>query len=149
MSVFFVHDAGRPNVTPLDRKFRVRDIPPTEELSSTQKIHPKQESNPEDFKRYMKTAGDAKAPPDEALSQAKQQAQQQAAAAYQTEKSLQSPFGRVKDIMSTPVLSIDQGKSLKDAWKIMAKYEISHLVILNEQLQYCGMLSEKKIPLMN
>lgn len=137
MTVFFVHDVGKGIVTPLDRKFRVRDIPPTDELSDISKVHPKDESNPDDFKEHSqdKQATYSEATPNK----------QRAISAYQETKPARSPLGRVKNIMSAPVLSINKDKSLEDAWRIMQKYEIHHLVILDDEQKYCGMLSEKKI----
>ncbi len=137
MAVFFVHDLGKGLVTPLDRKFRVRDIPPTEELNEIQKVHPKTESEPEDFKDHRRKEKHAAA---ESASTEKK-----AISAYQEMKPARSPLGRVKNIMSSPVLSINKDKTLEDAWRIMQKYEIHHLVILDEAQRYCGMLSEKKI----
>lgn len=137
MAVFFVHDVGKGIVTPLDRKFRVRDIPPTEELSEISKVHPKDESNPDDFKEHTQD--------DRRFSSEPSPNKQKAISAYQQVKLERSPLGRVKNIMSTPVLSISKDKSLEDAWRIMQKYEIHHLVILDEEQKYCGMLSEKKI----
>lgn len=137
MAVFFVHDVGKGIITPLDRKFRVRDIPPTDEVSETQKVRPKTESNPDEFKDYHQTE---KHPTEDASRNKKK-----AISAYQEVKPARSPLGRVKNIMSSPVLSISKNKSLEDAWRIMEKYEIHHLVILDDNQKYCGMLSEKKI----
>lgn len=137
MAVFFVHDVGKGIVTPLDRKFRVRDIPPTEELSEISKVHPKAETNPDDFKDHHKEG--SLTPPEHKPSN------QKAISAYQDSKPARSPLGRVKNIMSSPVLSINKDKSLVDAWRIMQKYEIHHLIILDDEQRYCGMLSEKNI----
>ena len=49
MPVFFVHDVNHGIVKPLDRKFRVREISPVQEASSTQAIHPKTDSHFSDF----------------------------------------------------------------------------------------------------
>jgi predicted transcriptional regulator len=137
MAVFFVHDVGKGIVTPLDRKFRVRDIPPTEELSDISRVHPKNESNPDDFKEHPQHKRQRQA---ESTNTKKR-----AISAYLETKPVHSPLGRVKNIMSSPVLSINKDKNLEDAWRIMQKYEIHHLVILDDNLKYCGMLSEKRI----
>ena len=74
------------------------------------------------------------------------QPNQQAAEYYQnTEANSFKNLGQVKDIMTSPILSINQAKSLADAWHIMEKYEIHHLAIVNDNGAYIGMLSEKKI----
>jgi len=136
MPVFFVHDiGGKGLVTPLDRKFRVRDIPPTEEINEIPKIHPKNESSPNEYESSA-----------EREKNATRSANQQAAQYYQQSQTKAfTNLGRVKDIMSSPVLTITQDKSLEDAWRIMQKYEIHHLLIVNAEKAYCGMLSEKKI----
>ena len=137
MPVFFVHDVGRGIVTPLDRKFRLREIEPAEELSEVQRIHPKTETNPEDFNAYGKK--------DKHHFTKPSTSQQKAISAYQEARPDRSPLGRVKDIMTSPVLNINKGNTLEDAWRIMQKHEIHHLVVLDEEQKYCGMLSEKKI----
>jgi predicted transcriptional regulator len=137
MAVFFVHDVGKGIVTPLDRKFRVRDIQPTEELADISKIHPKDESHPDDYKKHRSRA--YQAPNKDTANK------QKAIAAYQDSKPAGSYLGQVKDIMSSPVLSINKDKRLLDAWRILQKYEIHHLVILDDEQKYCGMLSEKNI----
>lgn len=137
MAVFFVHDVRTGLVTPLDRKFRVRDIPPADELTEIQKVHSKAETDPEDFKDHRQKSKQKPAEPSAS--------QQKAISAYQEVKPARSPLGRVKNIMSSPVLSISKDKTLEDAWRIMQKYEIHHLVILDEEQKYCGMLSDKKI----
>jgi CBS domain-containing protein len=137
MPVFFVHDVRQGLVTPLDRKFRVRDIPPVDEVSKSQKIHDKNESNPKEYHSPHK---------DHAQYRQAQPKNPLAEQYYQAENSA-SPdsLGCVRDIMSSPVLSITQDHSLADAWKMMAKYEIHHLIILNDNNSYCGLLSEKSI----
>jgi len=134
MAVFFVHDVGSGLVTPLDRKFRVRDIPPTDELNETPRIHDKKSS---DAREYQS--------PDQKESLSKRPAQQAAEYYRQAQDKSFIGLGRVKDIMSSPILSIQQDRSLSDAWLIMEKYEIHHLAIVNNENAYCGMLSEKKI----
>ncbi len=133
MSVFFVHDPGLGIVAPLDRKFRVRDIPPTEPVQSTNKIHEKAEPDP-----YQSATQSKKA----AQHYSKEALEEYTA---QRDSTNSQQFGRVKDIMSKPVLTIQSSQSLLDAWYKLEKYEISHLLIMSDTQQYCGMLSEKKM----
>lgn len=137
MPVFFVHDVGKGIVTPLDRKFRLREIEPTDELNEIPKIHPKTETNSDDFKGYQQKNKPHYTKPSAS--------QQKAISAYQEVKPDRSPLGKVKNIMSTPVISIAKDETLEEAWRLMQKHEIHHLVVLDEEQQYCGMLSEKKM----
>lgn len=137
MAVFFVHDVGKGIVTPLDRKFRLREIEPTEELNEIQRIHPKTGTNPEDFKGSQQKG--------KHQSFEANASQQKAIAAYQETRPARTPLGRVKSIMTSPVISISKYKTLEDAWKLMQQHGIHHLVILDGQQNYCGMLSEKTI----
>lgn len=120
MPVFFVHDPAQGIVTPLDRKYRVRDIPPTSELTEINRIHPKIESSLPDQQRSP-------------------------AQAYEDNADKFQGLGRVVDFMSHPVLSIEQSKSLNQAWLEMSKYEIHHLVIVDADNALVGMLTESAI----
>lgn len=123
MPVFFIHDPAQGIVTPLDRKYRVRDIPPTSELTEINRIHPKVESTPTET--YYKHSG---------------------AQSYEQNIGLQEGgLGLVSDYMSHPILSITQDKTLSHAWAKMIKYEIHHLAIVNEQQELVGMLTESAI----
>lgn len=135
MSVFFVHDVGRGIVSPLDRKFHVREIPPTEEIQATQRIHEKRESNPEEYRQAQNPSAPQK----------NKKASEAVSSYQQNQTHTTQHYGYVRDFMSHPVLTISNEKSLYDAWKVMEKYEIHHLIILDQQQRYCGLLSEKKI----
>lgn len=136
MSVFFVHDVGKGIVSPLDRKFNVRDIPPTEEIQASHRIDEKRESHSEDYRHKEQ-------PPSE---QQKFRKATEAVSNYQQNQTdTTQQYGYVRDFMSQPVLTIGDDKSLFDAWKVMERYEIHHLVVLDQQERYCGLLSEKKI----
>lgn len=149
MPVFFVHDVNHGIVTPLDRKFRVREINPVQEVNATPAIHPKQETNSEDFKhhydqlkRQPASENDKKKTPGQSTNEHNQKAIQ----AYQDHApQAKLSLGRVKDIMSHPAISIFQDQNLDSAWQLMQQHEINHLVILNDQYQYTGLLSEKLI----
>jgi len=134
MAVFFVHDVGRGIVTPLDRKFRVRDIPPTDELTEISATHAKTESDPKNYPDVNEQKNHS------------QGSNQQAIESYQnTQSNNVMNLGKVKDIMSSPILTMKQDQNLAEAWHLMQKYEIHHLVIVNDDNAYSGMLSEKKI----
>lgn len=141
MSVFYVHDASRGIITPLDRKFHTRSIEPTEQLSNIQASH-------QDFSSLVSDnliPGQSRPP----VSQKHQQASQ----AYQANDSSDEEhpkdnglnLGVVEDIMSSPVLSATTAQNLNEAWKLMQRYEIHHLAITDEQQDYCGLISEKSI----
>lgn len=134
MPVFFVHDVGKGVVTPLSRKFRVREISPTEELTEVQAIHPKKET---DFNEYL---------PEPAHKKPPERSNKLAAELYrETQSGDHLKLGKVKDIMSTPVLTAKKNQTLGEAWHMMQKYEIHHLAIVDENEALCGMLSEKVI----
>ena len=144
MPVFFVHDVNHGIVKPLDRKFRVREISPAEEVSSSQAIHEKTDSDLSDFQTIHSN------------TRKEQGGQQQKKSSESTQKAIQayqenipaSPrlnLGKVKDIMSQPIIKIFQDQSLESAWVIMQEHTIHHLIILDDAYHYCGMLSEKLI----
>lgn len=140
MTLFYINNAGPEPLKPLSRKFRVREILPTEEPSSSQAIHTKNES---DFSNVL-----AKALPRKAQDQKTNQehSQQQAAQAYRDNQSdSQLNLGKVRDIMSKSVLTMQIGQTLGEAWRLMQKYEIHHLPVLDPDGRLCGMLSESLI----
>lgn len=144
MSVFFVHDVNHGIVRPLDRKFRVREINPVDQVSKSQTVHPKNESNISDFQGIVE---DSHRNRQQASEQKPEQKKLKAIQTYQ-ENIPDSPklsLGKVKDIMSDPVIKIFQDQTLDAAWNLMQKNEIHHLVILNDAFEYCGLLSEKNI----
>jgi len=141
MTLFYINNAGPEPLKPLSRKFRVREILPTDELSKTQPTHSKGES---DFSDVL-----AKTVQEKPLDHHKNQdhsTQQQAAQAYRdTQTDSQLNFGKVRDIMSNPVFTIQKTQTLGEAWSLMQKYEIHHLPVLDTEGMLCGMLSEKLI----
>jgi len=140
MSVFYVHDASRGIITPLDRKFRVREISPTDELTAVQALHRKDTAHiPEQLNDQQTTQSDTQTPSNKVASQAYQSASDPDPIG----KALD--LGRVEDIMTTPVLTADTTQSLADAWQTMQKYEIHHLAIIDALGDFCGMISEKNI----
>jgi CBS domain-containing protein len=144
MAVFFVHDVNHGIVKPLDRKFRVREINPVQEVSSSQAIHPKTSSDLSDFQTIHSNTNK-----EQANQQQKQPFEntQKAIQAYQ-ENIPASPklsLGKVKDIMSQPIITCFQDQTLEAAWRLMQEYGIHHLIILDDAQHYCGMLSEKLI----
>jgi len=140
MPLFYIHSAGTEPVKPLSRKFRVREILPTDELSKTQAIHSKEES---DFGDVLSKAKKGKTQDDEAQEHSNQQL---AAQTYRdTQTGSQLNLGTVRDIMSSPVLTIKKSQTLGEAWGMMQKYEIHHLAIVDTDESLCGMLSEKLI----
>ena len=137
MAVFFVHDPGVGIITPLDKKYSVRGIPPTDQLSDIQPVHRKTESNSDDYPKPLNPDGQAKR-----LSPT----QRNAAQHYQeANRQHELQLGQVKDIMSSPVLAANLDQTLADAWKLMQKYEIHHLPIEDRYHNLCGMLSEKTV----
>jgi len=140
MPVFFVQDVASGIVTPLDKKFRIRDIQATEKLSETPAIHNKIQSDANEYPSQHSPASNEQREATPPLNQNARQSYQQAQA--QNEPQL----GKVKDIMSSPVLTIPLNSNLSEAWKILQKYEIHHLAIIDQQDRLCGLLSEKSIP---
>ncbi len=126
MPVFFIHDPAKGIVTPLDRRFNIRDIPPATELTPSAGIHPT-------------TDGDGKQEQPPARRAAINREATQAYA--ETKEAAPEELGVVRDIMTHPVLSISIDKNLAEAWELMKRYEIHHLVVVNEQHKLCGMLS--------
>lgn len=144
MSVFFVHDVNHGIVKPLDRKFRVREINPVDEVSKSQKIHAKENSDPGKFQRISQKENNEQ---QRSKLQPSQDKAQKAIQTYQENipESSKLNLGKVKDIMSDSIIKIFQDQSLADAWKVMLEHDISHLIILNDAFEYCGLLSEKTI----
>jgi len=141
MPLFYIHSAGTEEpIKPLSRKFRVREILPTDELSKTQATHSKKES---DFSEVLSKAKQGTIQEDDTQEHSNQQ---QAAQAYRdTQTGSKLNLGKVRDIMSSPVLTIKKSQTLGEAWGIMQKYEIHHLAIVDTEEMLCGMLSEKLI----
>lgn len=138
MPVFFVHDAAKGIITPLDKKFRLRDVREAEQLSETPAIHSKIQSNVKEY-ASQSTSDENKHGSDAASLN------QSAGRSYQQVQNDILP-GRVKDIMSQPALTVSRESSLAEAWLILQKYEIHHLAIVDQNKRLCGMLSEKTLP---
>lgn len=127
MAVFFVHDPARGIVTPLDRRYHLRDIPPTSELTETNAIHDK-------------LSDDTSAESYQSLGK-KHRAAKQAYAQTSSHASLR--LGKVREVMSAPVISIARTQRLADAWQMMQRHDIRHLAIVDDTGRLCGMLSEQ------
>jgi CBS domain-containing protein len=143
MPVFFVHDVNHGIVKPLDRKFRVREINPVNEVAKSQAVHSKEDSNQSDFQSIYPKSDDEQSNSE----QKKSPDRSKAIKSYQ--ENIPPPsklsLGKVKDIMSSPVVKIFHDKTLASAWSLMLEHDIHHLIILNDEYQYCGLLSEKLI----
>tara|TARA_R110001599_G_scaffold200653_1_gene397413 strand:- start:96 stop:812 length:717 start_codon:yes stop_codon:yes gene_type:complete len=143
MSVFFVHDVNPSTVRPLDRKFRVREISPVQEVSKSQAVHSKDHSSHTDAESISSKSDKGQSNSE----QKKSPDHSKAIKSYQ--ENIPSPsklsLGKVKDIMSRPVVKIFQDQTLDSAWSLMLEHDIHHLIILNDEYQYCGLLSEKLI----
>jgi len=141
MTLFYINNAGPEPLKPLSRKFRVREILPTDELNSTQPTHSKNES---DFSDVLAKTAQGKS--QEQHHNQEHSHQQQAAQAYRdTQTGNQLNLGKVRDIMSNPVFTVQKTQTLGEAWSLMQKYEIHHLPVLDTEGMLCGMLSEKVI----
>ena len=105
MPVFYVYDVRQGNVTPLNRQFKVNRTTAIKGLSEDNPIHQHVESG-------------------------KQSADQQQAAQYyqQNLNDSYTGLGFVKDIMTSPVLTIQKSESLSSAWVLMQQHMIHHLV---------------------
>lgn len=141
MTLFYISNAGPEPLKPLSRKFRVREISPTEAASQTQAPHSKDTSDFSDvFTKSSQGKQKENAKPQE------QSQQQQAVQAYrETQTDSQLNLGRVRDIMSTNVVTIAKTQTLGEAWDMMQRYGIYHLPVLDSAGMLCGMLSEKVI----
>ncbi len=133
MAVFYVHEPSRGIVTPLDDKYRIRQILAPEELNEIQKTHRILTPHPE---KYPKPQGESS------------RESREAANAYAQTRD-QASENRIKDlartVMSSPVITININRSLFDAWTSMQQHEINHLVITDENRLLAGLLSEKNI----
>lgn len=150
MPVFFVHDVNHGIVRPLDRKFRVREIDPVENVSKSQAIHSKNDSDLSDFQSISNQQEESSQKEHSGAHNKEQHSTElkhKAIQAYQ--ENIPPPsklnLGKVKDIMSQPIIKIFQDHSLESAWNLMQEHEIHHLIVLNSEYQYCGLLSEKQI----
>jgi len=140
MPVFFVHEPGRGIVTPLDRKFKIRDIPPTSELEEITPIHPRNQPD---------TYHPQQADKDQAKESRREPSTQHSADARKAYAEMETPdrlrLGTVNQFMSHSVITIDRNAYLDEAWALMERNSIRHLVIIDNTGQLCGLLSEKKL----
>mgnify|MGYP000566111295 CR=1 FL=1 len=145
MPVFFVHDVNHGIVKPLDRKFRVREVNPAQDTTESQAVHSDETSDRTNFQSiYAKPESQEHQAEDHTpVSEQSQRAIQ----SYQdnTPHASKLSLGKVKDIMSQPIIQIFENQSLESAWLLMQEQEIHHLIILNDAEQYTGLLSEKDI----
>lgn len=128
MSVFFVHDPGQRIITPLDRSYRVRDIPPTEALEEINAIHEK-----------VNTTSDA---PGQRLAQRRKAQQSYAETEAFTEKE---SMGLAQDIMSSPVVSLPLDATLTDLNELMSQHKIHHVAVVDENSHIWALLSPRSI----
>ncbi|MDX1450960.1 MAG: CBS domain-containing protein [Oleiphilaceae bacterium] len=127
MAVFFVHDPAKGIVTPLDKRYFQRDIPPTSALTAAAPAHRKV-SNEDATDTYTSLGS-------------KHRAAKQAYA--QTLRQSPLKLGKVRDVMSSPVITVSSEEHLSDAWALMQRHEIRHLAIIDPHGHLCGMLSEQ------
>lgn len=146
MPVFFVHDVNHGIVKPLDRKFKIREISPVQEATKSQAVHSKEESDLPNFQSVHSNTNKDKNEQN-AKRTSSPELTQKAIQSYQENIPPPPKFnlGKVKDIMSQPVIKIFEDQTLESAWKVMQEHDIHHLIVLNADYQYCGLLSEKQI----
>lgn len=132
MSVFYVHDITKRIVTPLDRRYYVREIPHTTE---TEEITPISAQNknpaPEQQRRQQ------------ALETYRETSSQLAKQAGRPEALIS--LGKVGDIMTPDPVSASLSESIAVAWQLMSRHGIHHLPIMDEQQFLCGFVSESDL----
>lgn len=62
-----------------------------------------------------------------------------------TPSSPQRPTLKAAQIMSSPVLTIPLGTSLRQAWELMRAQEVSHLVVVDDEQRALGLLSREDV----
>lgn len=145
MPVFFVHEPSRGIVTPLSDKYRIRQILAPDELNEIQKTHRNTDPTTDD---YPPTPTHEHQDPDSEPSAEHDRESQLAANAYAEtrDQAVSHQYQALaSSIMSAPVISIAITATLGEAWTLMQYHAINHLVIIDEQQQLAGLLSEKNI----
>lgn len=133
MSVFYVHDITKRLVTPLDRRYYVREIPQTTETEEITPISSNQDRSPSDERNRNKAL------------QSYREASGHASPQEGTSAEAKIQLGKVRDIMTRKAISAKQSESIADAWQMMARHTIHHLAILDEQNFLCGFVSESDL----
>lgn len=145
MPVFFVHEPSRGIVTPLSDKYRIRQILAPDELNEIQKTHRNTDPTTDD---YPPTPTHEHQDSDNEPSAEHDRESQLAANAYAETRDQavgHQHQALASSIMSAPVISIAITATLGEAWTLMQYHAINHLVIIDEQQQLAGLLSEKNI----
>lgn len=142
MPVFFVHDVNHGIVKPLDRKFRIREIDPVQEVTKSLAIHSKTITDLSDLPYVQSKHSFADDHSDQEV-----EASKKALRLYEENSSPNErlSLGKVKDIMSHPVITVFDDQSLSAAWRIMQSHNIHHLAILDSNYQYRGLLSDEQV----
>lgn len=131
MAVFFVHDVGRGYVTPLPRKYSVREIPTIDELEAIA---------PSDSVANLPYT-----PDQTSLKYGAEYQQIQTQTQPKPEHQARLISGVASDYMSTTVVSISIADTLYDAWNEMRLQGINHIAIVDEQGALWGVVNRQDL----
>lgn len=51
----------------------------------------------------------------------------------------------IREVMSSPVLTVDLDSTLGDAWHLMHVSGLRHLAVVDDQGGYCGLISDRQV----
>lgn len=51
----------------------------------------------------------------------------------------------IREVMSSPVLTVELDSSLGDAWHLMHVSGLRHLAVVDDQGSYCGLISDRQV----
>lgn len=131
MAVFFVHDVTRGYITPLPRKYSVREIPSIDELEAA--VSSGTNVNPP----HVFSQGGTK------YGSEYQQIESQTQSTPKEQANL--ILGIASDYMSPTVVSISITDTLYDAWSEMRLQGINHLAVVNAQGALWGVVNRQDL----
>ena len=135
MAVFFIHDVGRRIVTPLPRKYSVREIPSIEELAEISRLHgvsdepPERRAHEEDTAKNTRNAIDSYVSID--------------SAGADTKSASASPLsGTIRECMSSQLVTAQEDLTVRRGWELLSQHSISHLPVISNQGDLLGLINK-------
>ncbi len=139
---FVVYDYGIRTQTPWYDIFPPRDVDRLTELAASNKLS-EQDQAKESQQPILQAHRDAIVKGKEGGEERRRQLDQYRQ--VEDDSGSRSKVYYVKDLMTSPAISLHEQSSMRQAWQIFQRHGFRHIPVLNSQQHVCGVISERDL----
>ncbi len=139
---FVVYDYGIRTQTPWYDIFPPRDVDRLTELAASNKLS-EQDQAKESQQPILQAHRDAIVKGKEGGEERRRQLDQYRQ--VEDDSGSRSKVYYVKDLMTSPAISLHEQSSMRQAWQIFQRHGFRHIPVLNSQQRVCGVISERDL----